>query len=126
MTRLGRKPQGAELVDALAGSEHAKARLKLFLQTMADELSIGAACQQLGICASRFYEQRTAWLHDSIAFLEPRAAGRPRKDEAVITPAELQAELVRTLPQVVARAAAPKKTPSLRRTPRRQKSRSCP
>lgn len=145
MTRLGRKPQGAELVDALAGSEHAKARLKLFLQTMADELSVGAACQQLGICESRFYEQRTAWLHDSIEFLEPRAAGRPRKDEAMIAPAELQAvqqrvqelearaaavevqaELVRTLPQVVARAAVPKKTPSPRRTPRRQKSRSCP
>jgi hypothetical protein len=131
MTRLGRKPQGAELVDTLAGSAHAKARLKLFLQTISDELSVGEACRRLGICASRFYDQRNAWLHGSVEFLEPRAAGRPCQEEPQISPAELQAlkqrlqelearaavvevqaELVRSLPQVMARAALPKKTPS--------------
>jgi hypothetical protein len=131
MARLGRKPQGAEVVDTLAGSAHAKARLKLFLQTLANELSVGEACRQLGICESRFFEQRTAWLHESIGLLEPRAAGRPRKSEPALSDAEVramqqrlqeletravvvevQAELARSLPHVVARAASPKKSPS--------------
>lgn len=127
MARLGRKPKGAELVDALAGSSHAKARLKLFLQTLADELTVGEACRRLGICPSRFFEQRTAWLHESIELLEPRAAGRPRKPAASASAAEVaamkqrleelevraavseaQAELARTLPP--ARRALKKKT----------------
>jgi hypothetical protein len=130
MTRLGRKPKGAELVSALAGSPHAKIRLKLFLQTLADELSVLEACEQLGIGESRFHEQRTAWLHSSIEHLEPRAAGRPRKIsepsaaelelqalrtrirelEARAAAAEAQADLLRTLPRIAARVAAPKKT----------------
>ena len=129
MTRLGRKPQGAGLVNALVGSEHAKARLKAFLDTLSGETSVEEACQQLGICQSRFFEQRTAWLHDAIGLLEPRAAGRPRKEEPAISAeearalrqrvqelearaaaVEVQADLIRTLPHVVARATALKKT----------------
>jgi hypothetical protein len=129
MPHLGRKPQGARQVDALRGSAHAKARLKLFLQTLADEVSVGEACRRLGICESRFFEQRTAWLHESIALLEPRPPGRPRKQEPALSDAEVQAlqqrlqelearaavaevqtELARSLPHVVARAALPKKT----------------
>lgn len=129
MTRIGRKPQGAALVERLLGSEHAKARLKLFLQTLAGERTVEEACAQLGICASRFFDQRNAWLHESLALLEPRAAGRPRQAEPPPSPAELaalrervtelearaaaveaQAELARVLPHVVARASAPKKT----------------
>jgi len=131
MTRLGRKPQGAELVDMLVGSEHAKARLKAFLETLSGEVSVEDVCQQLGICQSRFFEQRTEWLHDSIELLEPRAAGRPRKEEPAISveeaqslqqrvqelearaaAVEVQADLIRTLPHVVARATALKKTSS--------------
>lgn len=129
MTRIGRKPQGAELVEALYGSDHAKARLKLFLQTISGEVSVGDACRQLGICESRFYDQRNAWLHDSLGHLEPRAPGRPRKEEPALSPeeaaalrrrvaelearsaaVEVQAELARTLPHVIARAATVKKT----------------
>jgi transposase-like protein len=131
MTRLGRKPQRTELVDTLVGSQHAKSRLKAFLETLSGEVSVDAVCQELGICQSRFFEQRTAWLHDSLDLLEPRVPGRPRKAEPTISAdearllrqrvqelearaaaVEVQAELVRTLPHVVARAAAPKKTPS--------------
>jgi len=128
MTRIGRRPQGAELVEALYDSDHAKARLKQFLQTISGEVAVGDACRQLGICESRFYDQRNAGLHDSLGHLEPRAPGRPRKEEPPLSAeaaalrrrvAELearsaavgvQAELARTLPHVIARAAAPKKT----------------
>ncbi len=129
MTRLGRRPQGAELVDALVGSQHAKSRLKAFLETLSGEVGVNEVCQELGICQSRFFEQRTAWLHESLDLLEPRLPGRPRKEEPTISveearllrqrvqelevraaAVEVQAELVRTLPHVVARTAAPKKT----------------
>jgi hypothetical protein len=131
MTRLGRKPQGTELVDAMVGSQHAKARLKAFLKTLSGEVSVDDACHELGICQSRFFEQRTEWLHESIGLLEPRVPGRPRKEqpsisteeiqalrrrvqelEARAAAVEVQAELVRRLPHVVSRMRAPKKTPS--------------
>ncbi len=129
MTRTGRPPQGVALVDPLYGSDHAKTRLKLFLQTLSGEVSVGEACAQLGIGESRFYDQRQAWLHQSLALLEPRPAGRPRAEEPAPTPEEVaslrqrvaqlearaatveaQAELARTLPHVVAHAEALKKT----------------
>ena len=139
MTRLGRKPQGTELVDTLIGSQHAKSRLKAFLETLSGDVSVDEVCQQLGICQSRFFEQRTEWLHESIGLLEPRVPGRPRKEEPTISAeeaqslrqrvqelearaaaVEVQTELVRTLPHIVARAATPKKTQScgLRQTKR--------
>lgn len=128
MTRLGRKPQGPDVVDALAGSSHAKARLKAFLKTLAGEISVEDACQRLGLCQSRFFELRTEWLHGSIDLLEPRLPGRPPKAKPSVSAEEVdtlrqraqelesraaaveaQAELVRALPHVVACASALKK-----------------
>jgi len=136
MTRLGRKPQGAGLVPPLTGSEHAKRRLTLFLQTLAGECSVGEACAELGIGESRFFAQRGAWLQESLELLEPRSPGRPTKPEPPESPeesqllhervrdlearaaaVEVQAELVRTLPHVLHRFRPGKKTerPSRRR-----------
>ena len=49
MTRRGRKPLGAQLVDRLEGSEHAKIRLKVILETLAGRQTIPEACDELGI-----------------------------------------------------------------------------
>jgi len=99
MTRLGRKPQGAALVAALPGSEHTKKRLTLFLQTMSGQCSVGDACQELEICESRFYAQRTEWLEESLALLEPGSPGRPAKPALLPEPVEVDAlrERVRDL-----------------------------
>lgn len=131
MTHLGRKPQGVGLVSPLLGSEHAKQRMTWFLETLSGECSVGEACTALGICASRFYDQRSEWLKGALALLEPHPAGRPPKSEPSVLPeevqalrqrvrelearaaaAEVQAELARTLPHVVGRAGAGKKTPA--------------
>jgi hypothetical protein len=130
MTRLGRRPQGARLVESLAGSAHARQRLRLFLQTLAGEKSVVAACAELGIVESRFYDQRAAWLAHSLEMLEPRAAGRPPKPLDAAAPEEvaalrrrvrelearavavgIQADLARTLPHVLRRRRWGKKTP---------------
>lgn len=91
MNRLGRKPQGAALVAALPGSEHTKKRLTLFLQTMSGQCSVGEACQELEICDSRFFAQRTEWLEESLALLEPGSPGRPAKPALLPEPAEVDA-----------------------------------
>ena len=57
MSRAGRKPQGAALVAPLSGSEHAKRRLALFLQTFSGECTVSEACAELGIGESRFFAQ---------------------------------------------------------------------
>lgn len=130
MRRLGRKPQGAGLVRPLAGSEHAKRRLRLlFLQTLSGARSVGDACAALGIGESRFFAQRGEWLQASLGLLEPRSPGRPaklappptieesqalgervRELEARAAAVEVQSELARTLPHVIARLRPGKKT----------------
>jgi helix-turn-helix protein len=135
MSRLGRRPQGAGLVTPLEGSEHAKQRLKLFLQTLSGQCSVREACAELGICESRFHDQRAEWLRGSLELLEPRSPGRPPKPEPPLTPAEVeslrervrelearaaavevQAELASVLPHVIHRPSPGKKT--TRRLPR--------
>lgn len=129
MTRIGRKPQGAGLVTPLTGSEHAKQRLALFLQTLSGQCSVPQACAQLGIGQSRFFAQRSAWLQQSLALLEPRSPGRPPKPdsaaadddlrqlqerlqqlEARSAAVEVQAELANLLPHVIRRPRPGKKT----------------
>jgi hypothetical protein len=116
--------------------------MMLFLQTLSGECSVGEACAALGICESRFYEQRGQWLQASLELLEPRLPGRPpkagspvaseevrdlrtrvRELEAQAAALEVQAELACSLPHVVHRPRPGKKTTSL--TARRA-SRSMP
>lgn len=129
MTRLGRRPQGAHLVETLAGSGHARQRMRLFLETLAGQKSVVEACAELGIVESRFYDQRAGWLQAGLELLEPRSPGRLRKLPGVASPqevetlrervrelearaaaVEVQAELVRTLPHVLRRSRPGKKT----------------
>lgn len=105
MSRTGRKPQGVGLLLPLQGSELAKRRMALFIQTLAGETSVVEACAELQICESRFYGQRAEWLQESLTLLEPRAAGRPAK--VTSPPSEEEVESLREqLRESEARAAA--------------------
>lgn len=77
MTRMGRKPLAAGHVDRLEGSELARLRMRLFLETMMGEVTIPEACRELGVCESRFHAHRHAWLQEALTLLEPRRTGRP-------------------------------------------------
>jgi hypothetical protein len=102
MKRKGCKPKGSALVANLDGSLQAKERLEVILETLAGRLSIGQACQRLGVKEARFHQLRTEALAASLARLEPRSAGRPprqvsadeiRQQELEREVAELQSEL---------------------------------
>jgi TolA-binding protein len=73
----GRPPLGAELVNTLDGSELAKQRLKVVLQTISGELTIPQACERLQLSEARFHELRSACLQTACATFEPKAVGRP-------------------------------------------------
>jgi hypothetical protein len=127
MTRRGRKPLGAQLVDRLEGSEHAKARLKVILETFSGQRTIPDACDELGIQESMFHRVRSEVLQTALGRLEPRPLGRPPhtpspQDEgwakleeenqdlrAELRAAEIRRELAETLPRLNRPATGPGK-----------------
>lgn len=73
----GRKPAGPKLVETLEGSQYAKERLRVILQTLSGESTIEEACSELEISRSRFFDLRQTLLTEMVDRLEPRPAGRP-------------------------------------------------
>ena len=73
----GRPPAGPEIVVNAEGSEQAKQRVQIILKTIAGELSVAEACEQLGIGEARFRELRDQLVQAAVSGLEPKAAGRP-------------------------------------------------
>jgi transposase len=88
----GRRPSGPEYVNTLdGGSEIAKERARIILETVAGTCRVREACARLGISEPRFYQLRTQTLQGAVAGSEPRTPGRkPRK----LTPAEEQVRLL--------------------------------
>jgi transposase-like protein len=142
MTRRGRKPSGAQLVDRLAGSAHAKGRLKIILETLSGQKPIPQACAELGIQESMFHKMRCQMLQTAVDRLEPRPAGRKpqlttteaqriAELEAELTQtrvdlkaAEIRRELAETLPRLGRGREPGKKTTRSHATHRRKKRRS--
>jgi hypothetical protein len=75
----GRKPMGPPLVHHLDGSERAKERLEVILETVAGKITIREACDRLGIEEAMFFRLRTQALQAGLSRLEPRPPGRPAR-----------------------------------------------
>lgn len=73
----GRPPKGPDLVDRLDGSEDAKHRLKIVLETLQGKRSVAEAMEILGVSESRFHVIREKALAAAISGLEPAQRGRP-------------------------------------------------
>jgi hypothetical protein len=85
----GRYPSGPEFVQKLDGSEQAKERLEVLLQTLAGTSRVGEACAQLGISEQRFDQIRIEALQAALRGLEPGSAGRPPR-AASASPEEVE------------------------------------
>jgi hypothetical protein len=83
----GRRPVGPEYAEQLNGSETAKLRAKVILETMAGRCRLKEACQRLGISEQRFHQLREEMMIAAVKALEPGHAGRPAHTRA---PAEEQ------------------------------------
>jgi hypothetical protein len=64
-------------VERLAGSDRAKERLQVVLETLAGTCRVQEACRRLGVSEPRFHQLRTQVLEAALERLEPRPAGRP-------------------------------------------------
>ena len=93
----GRPSKGPKLVRRLDGSAHARKRLEMVLETVAGGMSVGEACERLGIGGTAFHKMRTKALAAALVSLEPKALGRPPKrvDEKDRRIAELGSEIDR-------------------------------
>ena len=83
----GRKPVGPEYADKLSGSDTAKLRAKVILETIAGTCRVQEACERLGISEQRFHQLREEMMAAAVKALEPGQAGRPAHTP---TPAEQQ------------------------------------
>jgi hypothetical protein len=129
----GRRPAGPEYVHQVPGSQTAKERAKIILQTLAGELRLGEACRLLGVSPQRFHQLREEALTGLVASLELGVPGRPpqtvspqdeqiRLLETQLAAQELELratrareEIALTLPRVVHETEPEKKTPPRRR-----------
>ena len=128
----GRKPLGPKLVHHLDGSERAKERLEVILETVTGKLTISEACGLLGIEEAMFFRLRMQALEAALCRLEPRPAGRPRRSsspeserivelerevedkELELKAADVRVEVAQAMPHVV-RDDGLKKTPQRKR-----------
>jgi hypothetical protein len=78
---MARPAKGARLVRSLEGEAKAKERLEVILQTLAGELAIREACEDLDVSEARFHQLRQEALKGALARLEPKARGRPKRAE---------------------------------------------
>src|SRR5262245_25407376 len=85
----GRRPVGPELAQRVAGSDLARRRALVVLQTMTGALRVQEACAQLGISEQRFEDLRQEAIEAAVSRLEPRPAGRPPRPAASADAAEV-------------------------------------
>jgi hypothetical protein len=86
----GRRPVGPELIDRLGGSDEARRRAKVVLQTMSGELRVQEACAVLGLSEQLFEAIRQEAVAGAVARLEPKPVGRPPRPAAMVDAAEVE------------------------------------
>ena len=83
MSRLGRKPTGAKLLDKFTASPRAQARMRAILETVSGQKTIPEVCAELEIGEAMFHRIRAEALAAALEALEPKPMGRPRTATAV-------------------------------------------
>jgi hypothetical protein len=96
-TMRGRHPSGPEFVHKLHGSELAKRRAEVLLETLAGTCRTTEACLRLQVSEQRFDQVRIEALQALVTSLEPGTGGRPPK-----RPTEAEVEVERLRVQIVA------------------------
>lgn len=107
-------------MESLEGTQGAKERLRVALETIAGTKSIAQACEELEVKEATVHELRARALQAALKELEPKAMGRPRKEiaqygkveglerkvaelERKLTVAEVKADLRAAMPKLIER-----------------------
>ena len=75
----GRYPAGPESVEQLEGSDKAKERVRVILETIQGTLRVQEACSRLGISEQRHRQLRAQMLQAAVAGVEDQPSGRPAR-----------------------------------------------
>ena len=75
----GRYPAGPESVEQLEGSDKAKERVRVILETIQGTLRVQEACGRLGISEQRHRQLRAQMLQAAVAGVEDQPSGRPAR-----------------------------------------------
>lgn len=96
-SRPGRPGKGLAHLDNVAGSDLARERVRLVLNTLSDDLTVREAAREIGISETHFAEVRHRILEGAVASAELRAPGRKPKlrPEAATVSEEENARLIR-------------------------------
>jgi transposase-like protein len=135
----GRTPSGPESVEQLPGSDKAKERVRVILQTMTGELRVQEACAQLDVCEQHIRQLRTTLLLAAIDSVEDKPPGRPAQAEEPsevtalraqvaelqrqLQAARLSAEIAMALPHVGVASPQPALGPTAPQKKRRRRKR---
>ena len=68
---------GPELANGAEGSDEARRRLKVILETISGQKRIADTCEELGIGEAQFHKLRNKMLDGALSSLEPGMPGRP-------------------------------------------------
>jgi len=126
----GRRPTGPSCVRTMDGSELARKRLEVILETLGGPKRIVDACDELGISEPRYHQLKEQLLRAALDALEPGPIGRPPRTlsadqqqiaalqqqlhvkEVELRAAQARAEIAVTLPRLAQEQPPPeKKTP---------------
>ncbi len=80
---MARPPTGPSIVDSAAGSDAARQRARLILETIAGTTSVQDAADALGVSPQRFHDLRRDIITATVAACEPKRLGRPTATPAV-------------------------------------------
>jgi hypothetical protein len=134
----GRRPAGPDYVDGLEGSQLARHRLKVILQTLKGECRLSEACTELNISPQRFHQLREEALTGALLSIEPGSPGRrpqtPSPDaeriraletelaakEVELKAARARAEIATILPSVASPTREAESKKKTRRSPPRR------
>jgi hypothetical protein len=115
----GRHAIGPEIAERAEGSDLARRRVRVVLETIAGSKRVLEACAELGISEQRFETVRQEFIQAGVAASELKPAGRPRKalaeaDERIAELEERIAELEAQLQAATIRSEMAASLPRLR------------
>lgn len=92
----GRRPSVSQLLQGLDGSDDARLRLEVILETLSGQQTLVEAAGRLGLSDRHLHTLRRQLLQQALYWLQPRPPGRPEQ-RTMTTPTDPREEEIQRL-----------------------------